>query len=365
MIDRFQFAHGILWRSDAWYRRAWYIAPQIAAVVTAGWLLTSGGSGSVNQPGGVAGWGVPTPQEQIFTESDALRDRAETDQHAFETVKKLADAGDPVMQFEVATLYDSSLKFSKLVAPNMNLAMHYYRMAAEHGHVVSQYNYGLYLVQGTGVPKDVAAGIPWLVKAAAGDDSAAMQRLGILYRDGDGVTQSQPLSLQWFQKAANAGDTYSEAEIGAAYWDGKPPYRKDAAEALQWYRKAAVDPQQAPSARMVGIAYRDGIGVPPDGPVSLQWFQKAADNGDHYSQAEIGAAYWDGKPPYRKNVAEAVQWYRKAAVDPEQYPSARMLGIAYRDGLGVERDLAQARYWFGQAALHGDKTAAELAREVR
>jgi len=363
MTGRLLFAHAVLWRSDAWYRRAWYVAPQLAAVVAAGWLLTSGGPGPINKPANVAeNWGAPLSQKELSGAADALRDRAKTDPRAFESLKRLADLGDPLMQFGVGTLYDSTLNFSKLAAPDMKEALKYYRAAAEQGHLFAAFNYGNALVQGRGVPRDVAAGFPWLLKAANANITQAARLVGILYRDGNGVPPDKAMSLKWFRQAADKGDTYSAAEIGAAYWDGAPPYSKDPAEAVQWFLKAAADPKVVnPAINLgvnLGIAYRDGTGVQQDKAQSLKWFREAAEGGNTYAAAEIGAAYWDGAPPYAKDPTAAVEWFLKAAADPAEVYAARMLGVAYRDGTGAPPEKAVSLKWFRQAADRGDTYAA-------
>ena len=363
MIGRWLFAHALLWRSDALYRRAWYVAPQLAAVVTAGWLLTSGGSGPIEEPGPVAGnWGAPVPQKELSSAADALRDRAKTDAGAFESLRRQADLGDMYMQFAVGTLYDSTLSLSKLVAPDMKEALKYYRAAAEQGHIIAAYNCGAALVLGHGVPRDVTAGLPWLLKAANANFPPAGKLVGIVYRDGNGVPPDKPLSLKWFRQAADRGDIYSTAEIGAAYWDGAPPYSKDPAQAVQWFLKAAADPKMVnPALNLgfyLGMAYRDGTGVAPDKALSLKWFREAAEKGNTYAAAEIGAAYWDGAPSYAKDPAAAVQWFLKAAADSGEVYAARMLGVAYRDGTGAPPDKVVSLKWFRQAADKGDTYAA-------
>ncbi|MGA2794336.1 MAG: tetratricopeptide repeat protein, partial [Roseiarcus sp.] len=363
MTGRLLFAHALLWRSDGWYRRTWYVAPQLAAVVAAGWLLTSGGPGPVDRPPDVAeNWGVPLPQRELSSAADALRDRARTDPREFESLKRQAELGDQFMQFAMGTLYDSTLNLTKVVAPDMNEALKYYRAAAEQGHPYAAFNYANTLVLGRGVPRDVTAALPFLVKAANANLPPAAKLLGILYRDGNGVPPDKMASLKWFRQAADKGDLYSAAEIGAAYWDGAPAYPKDQAEAVQWFLKAAIDPKIVnPAINLgvdLGIAYRDGTGVQQDRAQSLKWFRIAAEKGNTYAAAEIGAAYWDGASPYPKDPAAAVQWFLKAAADPAEVYAARNLGVAYRDGTGVQQDKATSLRWFRQAAFKGDAFSA-------
>jgi uncharacterized protein len=370
---RLSFAHFVLWFGDAWYRRAWYVAPQLFAVVIAGWILIPSSVPQPDNPGDApAPWGAPAapaapaPAPDMGAAADALRDRAKTDPAAFEDLKSQAAAGNSMMQFELATLYDPNFKLSKLVAPDIQSALRYYHLAADQGHVVAENNYGYYIATGnSGIPRDPAAGFPRVLKAANGNYTLAQRNAGILYRDGIGVAPDRGTSLVWFRKAADAGDHYSQSEIGDAYWNGTPPYTKDQAEAVKWYLQSVVDPGESGAARMLGVAYRDGLGVPPDRSTSLKWFRQSADKNDTYSAAEIAFAYINGTPPYPANPVEAFKWLRIAATSPTEAVAQRFLGIAYRDGRGTPPDTSQARYWFGQASAHGDTEAAKLLATLR
>jgi TPR repeat protein len=265
-MPRLSFAHIVLWHGDAWYRRAWYIAPQLLAIASAGWILMVSSAppapGPASGPGSnPAPWAAPESAAQMGIAADMLRNRAETDQAAFDDLKAQADAGNGYMQFALGTLYDPNFKLSKLFSPDMPTAMRYYRLAADQGDVVAESNFGYYTATGnSGVPRDPATGFSWVLKAANSNYALAKRQAGVMYRDGIGVAADRTSALSWFQKAADGDDHYSQAEIGAAYWNGTPPYRKDPAEAVKWYLKAVTDPEQVNSVRMLGIAYRDGQG---------------------------------------------------------------------------------------------------------
>jgi TPR repeat protein len=357
MTSALRYAHTALWRSDAWYRRCCFTFPQLIAAVVAGWLLAAPAGGAPPAGAGAGGWGNPVPQGTVDSEAYALRDRAETDQAAFASLKAQADAGNAVMQFCFGTLYDVNLKLGKINAPDMPTALRYYLLAAQQGTMVAAYDYGNSLTFGYGVPKDPATGLPWLLKAANANYITAQRVLGMVYRDGVAGQTDRASATAWFQKAADAGDHYSQAEIGWVYWNGFAPYAKNQQTAVQWYLRSAADPTEGYAMRMLGIAYRDGTGAAADHTTAMQWFQKGADAGDHYAQYEIANAYWNGIAPYAKNPQSAVEWYLKAAVDPTQVVSERQLGIAYRDGTGAVANKTTSLQWFQKAADSGDHYA--------
>lgn len=363
MMARWRYAHFLLWHGDSAYRRIWFVAPQLLALAGAGWLLTSK---PLAPPLSAPGWGKPQEQTAPGNNADALRDRAMTDPRALAEVRAKAEAGDAVMQFELASLYDPALPLKvTTLTKDMATALKFYRQSADQGLSFAQGNYGLYLAYGTdGAPHDPQQGFKWVLMAANAGLAFAQRIAGGLYWYGIGVKADQVQAVEWYRKAANQGDAVGQANVGDAYWFGRPPYAQDQSEGLKWYIKAADNPQNPSpgAARMIGVAYRDGLGgVAQDQATALHWFRKAADAGDSNAEAIIGAAYWDGTPPYQKDHVEAVAWYLKAARNVDQFGSARMVGNAYRDGDGAARDPAEAIKWYRRAAEKGDAySAAQL-----
>jgi uncharacterized protein len=364
MTASWRYAHFLLWHGDSAYRRIWLVAPQLLALAGAGWLLTSK---PFAPPLPAPGWGKPQEQTAAMSdvEADELRNRALTDPKALAEVRARAEAGDAHMQFELATLYDPILAYTATtVTKDMATALKFYRQSADQGFSVAQANYGLYIAYGkAGAPHDPQEGFKWVLKAANAGVVVAQRNAGDLYWYGTGVTADRIQAEEWYRKAADQGDGAGQADVGDGYFFGYPPYVQDRSEGLKWYRKAAENPDtpSAGAARMIGGAYRDGVGVAPDQATALHWFRKAADAGDSSAEGIIGDAYFDGTPPYQKDHAEAFAWYLKAAQDVEQSGSARMVGDAYRDGDGVARDPAEAIKWYRRAAEKGDAySAAQL-----
>lgn len=70
------------------------------------------------------------------------------------------------------------------VAPNAQLAMKWYRTAAELGQPVAMANLGIMYEYGRGVKRDINTAISWYKKAAAAGNSVAADNLANLYRSG-------------------------------------------------------------------------------------------------------------------------------------------------------------------------------------
>ena len=82
--------------------------------------------------------------------------------------------------------------WGKGVAVDYPRAMAAYKIAAEAGEAVSQFQVGIMYCMGEGVAVDYKQARPWLEKAAAQDFPNAVGMLGAMYFDGKGVAPSWP-----------------------------------------------------------------------------------------------------------------------------------------------------------------------------
>ena len=86
--------------------------------------------------------------------------------------QKAANKGNEEAMFALGNMY----KMGKGVEKNMNIAVDWFRKAAEKGHAAAQYQYGYCLYNGGGgVKVDKKEAVKWVQKAAnQGDDDATM-----------------------------------------------------------------------------------------------------------------------------------------------------------------------------------------------
>lgn len=94
-----------------------------------------------------------------------------------ESMRKLAEQGDPVAQFSVGSHYATG----EGVPQDYAEAVRWFSLAAEQGHVVSQATLGAYYYAGRGLPQpDLVKAYFWSVLAQAGGDEASKYRLPLL-----------------------------------------------------------------------------------------------------------------------------------------------------------------------------------------
>jgi TPR repeat protein len=228
-----------------------------------------------------------------------------------------------------------------------------WKVLADKGDAIAEYNLGVLYAGGLGVEQDYAAALKWYQKAAAQGDPDAQNNIGALYENGNGVERDYGEALRWYRMSAEQGLALAQRNVAALYYDGNG-VELDYGEALKWYLKAA-EQGDATAQYAVGGIYENGVGVERDYQEALSWFRQAAEQGHLSAQTEIGFMY-DMGYGVEQNSHEAVRWYRKAAEQGDaiaQYD----LGVAYENGTGLAQDYAAALEWYQKAADQGDPDA--------
>ncbi|HEX3671295.1 MAG TPA: tetratricopeptide repeat protein [Candidatus Cybelea sp.] len=161
-------------------------------------------------------------------------------------------------------------------------AMRYFQSAAAARFPEAENAIGYVDVYGPAVMQDTAHASRWLLLAAAGGSAAAEDTLGDMYNYGHGVVQSYADAIHWYQLSAAEGDADAENDVGLLYYFGHTSYFGEAtpqyAEAMRWFRIAAAQ-GNGDAENDVGYAYEHGHGVPQDNAEALYWYRLAAAQG--------------------------------------------------------------------------------------
>lgn len=142
---------------------------------------------------------------------------------------------DPVEQTRIGDRF----RKGKMASPDYELAVYWYRKAAEQGFAGAQNNLGNMYEQGLGVPKDEIMASQWFRRAAENGSTEAQHSLGGMYLEGRGVTQNFDEAVTWFQKAAAGGHHGAFSELGEMYWNGLGVPKNDAL-AYMWWKLGTV-----------------------------------------------------------------------------------------------------------------------------
>ncbi len=263
---------------------------------------------------------------------------------AAELIDKI-DIRNAKVQFFVGEMY----YYGFGVEEDRNIAVKWYKKAADQGYVVSQWQLGFCYYTGSGVTKSIKEAIIWFRKAADQGYANAQCALGNLYDVGRGVVRDSCEAVKWYRKAAEQGFADAQLNLGIMYYEGEGVI-KNYQEASTWYHKAAVQGNMLAQYNL-GTMYMDGIGVVQDDREAVKWFHRAAKQGSARAQCQLGYMYNTGRG-ITQDAYEAVKWYRKSA--EQGYAKAQCaLGFMYLKGTGVVKDDCEATNWYRKAANQG------------
>ncbi|MCC6780504.1 MAG: SEL1-like repeat protein [Hyphomicrobiales bacterium] len=189
------------------------------------------------------------------------------------------------------------------------------KAAALKGDPAAQFEVGMRLAEGRGVPQSMSEAAEWLERAAKQGLAPARFRLGGLYEKGLGVQRNPSEARRLYLAAGEAGHAKALHNLAVLYAegiDGKPDYQT----AAKWFRKAA-DYGITDSQYNLAILYARGIGVEQSLTESYKWFALAARDGDTEAakkRDEIGARL---APQQISAAAQALESWK-----PQDQPDA-------------------------------------------
>ena len=82
-----------------------------------------------------------------------------------------------------------------------------YKVGAEGGDALCQYQVGIMYCQGRGVAVDHKQARAWIEKAAAQQFAPAVGQLGVMYTDGKGVTPSWRRARELYKRSIELGNS--------------------------------------------------------------------------------------------------------------------------------------------------------------
>lgn len=153
--------------------------------------------------------------------------------------------------------------------PPENPAMAKLRREAQHGDPVAQFELGEAYDFGSDVPQNYTAAAKWYRRAADHGNAAAQNNLGSLYQFGLGVATNNAQAVTLYQQAAAQG--YAEAQSNLAYmYDHSLGVPRDPTAAATWYRRAA---DQGYPVAMLNVGVNCSLGEGPDRnlPEAYMW----------------------------------------------------------------------------------------------
>lgn len=154
-----------------------------------------------------------------------------------------------------------------------------------------------------------------ILKPIAEDDNAnsaeAQLRLGLLAERGLGMPKDTAAAVKWIKRAADSGNATAQAHLGRLYRLGAG-VPKDGAQAARYSIKGASQ-GNAIAETNLGYMALEGLGGPADPVAANGWFKRAADQGDPSAMMALGTAYEQGRG-IAKDPVQARKWYSLVVV---------------------------------------------------
>lgn len=153
--------------------------------------------------------------------------------------------------------------------------------AAQKGYRQAQYDIGCWYYSADAFVNferrwDLA--LDFFKRAADQNHPAALYSLGIMYRDGEGVPTNLDDAYSYFKRAADLGIPSAQYEIGHWFYNGNRIFPRDFTQARQYFKLAAA--QNHPLAcYALSRYYTKGLGVAKDPQRAFFYLKKSAELG--------------------------------------------------------------------------------------
>jgi len=155
--------------------------------------------------GGVLRDTMQTDDEQDASAPSSFQKKAE----GVVLLQTVAARGYADAACALGVCYDSGLG----VDADGEMALEYYRIAAEHGHKHGQNALGIAYYLGQGTPVDTRAAVEWFERAASQSHPGAMFMLGECLLDGLGVQADRDAAYRWFLAAGDLGHVSARERV--------------------------------------------------------------------------------------------------------------------------------------------------------
>jgi TPR repeat protein len=251
------------------------------------------------------------------------------------------------------------------------------------GDRVDQLLFGLDLVDGRGVPRDVAAGKAWIAKAAEAGHPAAAEWIQQRVRNGEEVEVDEAKVAAALKRQADAGDIESMRVLAPMIMGGRG-LAKDPQAGIALLRKAGEQSKDGYVAYQIAELFLRGTsGMPHDHDEAMRWYTIAASRGHIFSMETLGglwenvpmndflAAMRAGQPDnvFKPDIVQSYCWRMRASLMGgrlAQYELAQSLSRRSSDSRGnvIEPDLVEADVWFRLAARTASYNNAQVRARI-
>lgn len=288
-----------------------------------------------------------TAEAQLALADTLLKTADATPAQREEAVRWLQRAAEQKLAAAQAAL--GTIYFEGKHAPQNHAAgWKWMREAATQELVYAQNYLGVAYSNGWGNNANLWEAARWIRAAAAQDFLPAVNNLGwMTIRAQGGIPRDEAAGVKLIQRAADGGHARSQADLGWMLRNGIH-LTNDIAAAFNWFKKAA-DQGFAAGQFHLANAYALGEGVAPDLLAALKLHRLAADQGHADACVALAQLYASGEAAPR-NAADSSNALYERAADAGNPRAAERLAERLRWGYGCTPDRLRACGWLCQAS---------------
>lgn len=239
---------------------------------------------------------------------------------------------------------------------NTNLYQHALEYSAKTGNAEAQYRFGDMLYNGDGVQRNLDKAIYWYKLAANNGHNIAQYNLGKIYESG----KNDADAANWYSIAANNGNIDAKFNIATMYETGRG-IKKNISEAIKWYKDAAKSGHVYSQFRL-GNIYDKGILAEQNYDEATYWYKLASSNGFFIAKNCLADMYLHGRG-IKKNPKKAIELLLETVSISAE--ANFKLGYMYENGIGVDKNSEEAIKWYKSAIEKGHDEATERLYAIK
>lgn len=271
----------------------------------------------------------------------------------FDSLKKLADAGYGKAYFPLYRLFEGGASAHR----NEAFAGHYAKLAFDwcfdnqfYGDPEVWNDLGTLYRLGAGCEMDLELAMYWYRQAADAGNAEGMFNVSGIYEFGVGVEEDLETAHYWQVMAAEAGHAYAQHGLAFQYHHGlNEQYEQDEELAFYWYLRSAVGGYERATYGLQELRYY-GFGFELNDDVTFEWFRHKAESGYVFAQLFLADAYKHGLD-IDQDYYEAAKWLKLAAEQNDPYAQWKYGLLQWIE------DSDEASYWLRKAAKTGNAEA--------
>ena len=258
---------------------------------------------------------------------------------------KLADQGDEVAMFELASMH-SNIRYNNL---DIDKSIKLYSELIMRNNVKAMYYLAQIYYKGEYVPRDYKKAFALFTAAANNNDVLSQHKLAIMYRKGEGVSKDLDKSIYWYRLIIDNNKPSRVVSRHMYYLASLYKNElKDYDSAFYWYSKSSEMGNEDALVDL-GLLYLKGQGVEQDSEYADSLLSQAAESDRSIIYFRIGLIYKNEIQDYEKAF-----YYFSKSVEKDQFIfSLFNLAQLYRKGRGVQQDYEKAISLYMAAAKKG------------